>query len=463
MPDQMRGDCLSGLGHPVVRTPHMDQLAREGVLFRHAYSTCPSCIPARFSLLTGLFPSTSGVVGFQGRPITYPTLPQLLAEAGYITVLDGRNMHQVPARATYGFEKEITATAYVSGDDYDNFLGQAAPETGGMLELIRTLGLSMNGWEAKPWPLDEGLHPTDWVVCQGRKILQEIPLQKPLFLTVSFFAPHPPLYPPKNYFDYYYAQPLPPPAHGDWVNWQELSPKGDAQGHRVLLTDERLRRAQAGYFGLIEHLDNQIGPLLGDFKQRSQRAGRPWLVVLSSDHGEMLGDHGFFRKCEPYEGSANIPFLIAGSPELGFKSGLRSTSPACLEDLMPTLLELAGVGPPKLLDGINLIPVLRGEAQRVRDWLHLEHAECYSKAQEFQALTDGHYKYIWRPQDGTEQLFDLEEDPHEEHNLVRDKRRRAQLQVCRARLIRLLANRPEGFSDGEKLIAGRPYPPLQGE
>ena len=90
MPDQMRGDCLSARNHPVVRTPHLDKLAQEGALFRSAYTTCPSCIPARHSLLTGLYPATSGVVGFRGRPITYPTLPKLLAVTGYSTVLVGR-------------------------------------------------------------------------------------------------------------------------------------------------------------------------------------------------------------------------------------------------------------------------------------------------------------------------------------------------------------------------------------
>src|SRR5438874_12032836 len=87
MPDQMRGDCLLARGHPVVRTPHLDKLAREGALFRKAYTTCPSCIPARHSLLTGLFPATSGVVGFAGRPITSPTLPKLLGDVGYATAL----------------------------------------------------------------------------------------------------------------------------------------------------------------------------------------------------------------------------------------------------------------------------------------------------------------------------------------------------------------------------------------
>src|SRR2546421_246546 len=85
MPDQMRSDCMSATGHPVVRTPHLDKLAGEGALFRRAYTTCPSCIPARHSLLTGLFPATSGVVGFAGRPITSPTLPKLLGDAGYAT------------------------------------------------------------------------------------------------------------------------------------------------------------------------------------------------------------------------------------------------------------------------------------------------------------------------------------------------------------------------------------------
>src|SRR6185503_9578535 len=147
MPDQMRGDCLSAVGHPVVRTPALDRLAREGALFRRAYTTCPSCIPARFSLLTGLYPSTSGVVGFKGKPIKYPTLPKLLTDAGYTTVLAGRNMHQVPPGESYGYQKQILGSEYVSDDDYDQFLKKAAPETGGIRELVSKLGLSHNGWE----------------------------------------------------------------------------------------------------------------------------------------------------------------------------------------------------------------------------------------------------------------------------------------------------------------------------
>ena len=153
----------------------------------------------------------------------------------------------------------------------------------------------------------------------------------------------------------------------------------------------------------------------------------------------MLGDHGYFRKCEPYEGSANIPFVIGGSPELGFKPGLHVKQPVCLEDIMPTLLALAGTRISGHVDGINLVPLLRGQNDVIRKWLHFEHASCYSDEQAYHALTDGHYKYIWRPSNGREHLFDLDEDPHEERDL---------------------SGRPEGFSENDNLITGRPYLPL---
>jgi arylsulfatase A-like enzyme len=481
MPDQMRGDCLSVLGHPAVRTPKMDGLAHEGMLFRKAYSTAPSCIPARYALLTGTSPQASGVVGFAARPITTPTLPGLLAGAGYSTVLVGRNMHQRPESGDLGYQRQILGSTYVSNDDYDEELKRLAPESDGIRRVIAKLGLNCNLWPAAPWPLADDLHPTAWIVARGRKVVQETPTERPLFLTASFYAPHPPLFPPKRYFDAHLAAATergppevappagggpasvpaagvpPDPARGDWVDWAALSPQGDRNGHRIHLEGETLRRAQAGYFGLIEHIDAEIGPLVADFKARSEKAGRPWVVVVTSDHGEMLGDHGYFRKCEPYEGSANIPFIIAGSPSLGFKAGTRCVQPVCLEDLLPTLVALAGVAKPAAADGHNLVPVLRGEGRVPREWLHFEHATCYSKEQAFHALTDGWSKYIWRPADGSEQLFDLAQDPAEEHDISRTPA----VEPWRRRLVERLAGRPEGFSDGTNLVAGRPYPALQ--
>ncbi len=460
MPDQMRGDCLSVLGHPAVRTPVLDDLARDGALFRRAYTPVASCIPARYALLTGLYPQTSGVVGFAAKPFATPTIGELLGKVGYTTVLVGRNMHQPPASGSCGYQKRILGSTYVQGDDYDEFLKKAAPESGGIRNLVKKLGLTFNHWQAKPWPLADKLHPTAWVVDESRKVLKEADVEKPLFLTTSFYAPHPPLFPPKKYFHSYQKQKLPKPAHGDWVHWEALSTKGDRTGHRVILEGETLRASQAGYFGLIEHLDAEIGPLIREFKARSEKAGRAWVIVVTSDHGEMLGDHGYFRKCEPFEGSANIPFIVSGSSELGFKSGLRCRQPVCLADIMPTLLELAETKSPARVDGVSLVPTLRGRKQAIREWLHFEHSPCYSKEQAYHALTDGSFKYIWRPTDGTEHLFDLENDLREERDLSDDISHSKMLDVWRGRLVERLAGRPEGFSANGGLIAGRPYKSL---
>lgn len=457
LPDQMRGDCLSVLGHPVVRTPNLDELARAGTLFRRAYSPVPSCIPARFALLTGRSPQNSGVVGFAAYPIRTPTLPGVLAEAGYATVLVGRNMHQRPESGSCGYQKQILGSTYVSNDDYDQHLRRAAPETGGIRQLVETLGLDYNRWPAAPWPLDDELHPTAWIAQQARRIVRETTPTQPLFLTASFYAPHPPLFPPKRFFEPLLKKSLPPVARGDWVDWTSLSPSGSKNGHRIRLEGELLRRAQAGYFGLIEQMDEEVGPLIAEFKARSEKARRPWIIVLTSDHGELLGDHGYFRKCEPYEGSANIPFVVAGSPSLGLRREARCAAPVSLEDLMPTLLALAGVEIPNNVDGRNLLPALRGNGHVEREWLHFEHAPCYGNEQAFHALTDGHFKYIWRPHDGSEQLFNLDNDPREEHDLSRT----AAMELWRKRLVKRLAGRPEGFSDGQRLLPGRPYPPLQ--
>ncbi len=250
MPDQMRGDCLSILGHPVLRTPTLDKLATQGALFRRAYSTCPSCIPARYAMLTGLFPQTSGVVGFQQKRLTSPTMPQLLHAAGYAAILVGRNMHQAADAKALGYDRDILGSTYVDGDAYDTELLKAAPDTGGITKLIDKLGITTNGWQANAWPLADDLHPTAWVAIKSRQIIAETPAAQPLILTASFYSPHSPLFPPKKFFDDCLKRTLPPAAHGDWVDWKSVKlPQGPRDiSHRVLLEGDTLRAAQAGYF-----------------------------------------------------------------------------------------------------------------------------------------------------------------------------------------------------------------------
>ncbi|MBI3986199.1 MAG: sulfatase-like hydrolase/transferase [Lentisphaerae bacterium] len=455
MPDQMRGDCLSLEHHPAALTPNMDEIGGQGAHFTRAYSTCASCIPARRSLLTGQFPATHGMVGYEeGCPLKAPTLPQVLRDAGYATALAGRYMHQSPYEEPYGYEQQTLGTTYIPHDDYARMLDREVPALGG----IRGLGMSFNGWHARPWPLSEHLHPTNWVVAQARRMLAGHEANRPLFLTASFYAPHPPLIPPPFHMERCLRMDLPPAAIGDWA----VPPPADGVGacldaHRVVLRGEALRRAQAGYFGLINHLDDQLYWLIAEFKEKSLAAGRPWVIVFTSDHGEMLGDHYFFRKCEPYEGASRIPLLIQGSRGLGFKAGTACSQPVCLEDLMPTLLDLAAVPLPDGVDGRSLAPVLRGETVTIRPFLHGEHAPCYSREQAYHFLTDGKTKYIWRPTEGSEQLFDLDHDPRELRDLAPRAEAGGVLREWRTRLIHQLRERPEGFSDGTRLIAGRPY------
>lgn len=455
MPDQMRGDCLSLEGHPAVSTPNLDAIGARGTHFRRAYTTCASCIPARRCLLTGQFPMSSGMVGFRGGfPLEVPTLPQALAGAGYQTAIAGRYMHQDPYEEPYGFQKRVLGSTYVDGDDYDRWLAERFPESGG----VKGHGLTFNGWTARPWQLPDWAHPTNWVVEQSARLLAEAEPQQPLFLCTSFYAPHPPLFPPAAYMARYLDRDLPPAAIGDWA----ARPAGDGVGfdvdsHVTVLEGAALRTCQAGYYGLINHIDDQLYWLLARFKGLSQAQRRPWIVWVCSDHGEMLGDHYFFRKCEPYEGSSRIPFSVEASPELGFARGQVSSHPVCLEDMMPTLLAAAGVDCPDTVDGQSLLSLLRGEEQKVRPWLHGEHAPCYSQEQAYHFLTDGREKYIWRPTSGTEQLFDLEADPQECRDLAREGANLPQVHTWRKRLIEQLIDRPEGFTDGSELIPGRPY------
>ena len=453
--DQMRGDCLSLEGHLSLLTPNLDEIGGTGAHFSRAYTTCASSIAARRSLLTGQYPSTNGVVGFHGGcAIRSATLPGLLHGTGYDTALVGRNMHQYPDDEAYGYETRILGSTYLEDDDYARTLEAHAPGSGG----VKGHGVSFNGWTAKPWHLAEHLHPTNWTVDRSRGLLRERDETRPLFLTTSFYAPHPPLIPPAFYLDRYLRVDLPPVSIGTWASCPDHEGIGvGIDSARTVLRGEALRCAQAGYFGLINHIDDQLYWLISDFKVKSHQASRPWVVVFTSDHGEMLGDHYYFRKCEPYEGSARVPLLIQGSSDLGFQSHLACSGPVCLEDIMPTLLEAAGAELPAPIDGESLLPVLRGERGPLRSWLHAEHARCYSAEQAYHSLTDGRAKYIWRPHAGAEQLFDLREDPQELTDLATHSDHRKQLEQWRARLIERLTGRPEGFTDGERLIPGRLY------
>jgi len=451
MTDQQRGDCLGVEGHPCLQTPNLDELASGGTRFTSAYSTCPVCIPARRSLLSGQYPHRHGMVGYADQCAWDPpgTLPGILRDAGYQTHLAGRSMHQHPPRKRFGYEEMV-----LGQEDYSRWLSALLPvdtEHDSPGPYYST-GVAHNDWTARPWPHPEDLHQTNWTIQQARRFLRRRDPDCPFFLTVSFLAPHPPLIPPPFYFDRYLRATLPDPVIG---NWAEPPPGSFAvNATRVDLQGEALRSCQAGYFGLINHVDDQLHRLLYGIAGLPGFNPENTLVIFCSDHGEMLGDHYRFRKSLPYEGSARIPFLVRlPRSEEGARRGAVSEVPVCLEDILPTCLEAAGLPIPDWVDGCSLLPLLRGEASSVgREWIRIEMG---GTADAFHALTDGREKYIWFSRSGREQLFDLVRDPREMDDLASDAPER--LDLWRSRLVEQLAQRPEGFVRDGELCPGRAH------
>ncbi|MFA5689853.1 MAG: sulfatase-like hydrolase/transferase [Kiritimatiellales bacterium] len=445
--DQQRGDCLGADGHPALLTPNMDEFARQGVRFNKAYSTCPSCIAARRSMLTGQFPATHGMVGFQDGDEMFPaaTLPGELSKAGYQTFMVGRSMHQYPRRKRYGYDHMV-------------LLGDIEKRRDGYFGADGH-GLTGNGWTARPWHLDESCHPTVETADEAIRFLEQWRDPScPFFLTVSFLAPHPPLCPPAFYMDRYLRMELPVPVTGDWAE----KPDGlfSVDEDRLCLEGEALHSCRAAYYGLINHVDDQISRIVravGVDPFTGRAALDNTVVVFTSDHGEMLGDHYLFRKTYPYEGSARIPFLIQPPESAGIQPGQVCSAPVCHEDIMPTLLDFAGVPAPDCVEGRSLVPLMRNPETEWREYLHGEHGNCYGEHQSNHYLTDGKEKYVWYTHSGKEQLFDLTADPDELHNLAASGKHTKRLEQWHSRLVQELDGRPEGFTDGKKLIAGRPH------
>ena len=444
--EQHRADSVGYGNHPVLLTPTLDSIARNGVSFGRFYAACPSCISARRSILTGQSPQKHGLVGYcEGLEWDAPTLPGVLRDHGYQTHLVGRNMHQFPARKRHGYET-MEIACHTEDSDYDEFLRQHGPsgQTGWYGG-----GVMHNDWTVHPWPYAEHLHQTNWTVERALHFLRRRDPSCPFFLTVSFIAAHPPLQPPPFYLERYLRTGVPERAIGDWTVPPDGGETDLVAPHRVDLQGEALLSARAAYYGLINHIDDQLRRLLNPVVGLTTR---DTLVVFTSDHGELLGDHYLWRKGHPLEGSARVPFAIAGPESLGLRRDVRVDLPCAHADLMPTLLELAGIPIPDTVDGRSLVPLLRGEEVPWREFLHIEHSGFEH------GLVDGDEKYLWNPRDGRELLFDLVEDPSECRNLAGFPTAQARLAVWRQRLVDCLADRPDGPVVNGQLVPGRPSP-----
>lgn len=238
---------------------------------------------------------------------------------------------------------------------------------------------------------------------------------------------------------------------GEWAERPDPA-HNNVDGFTQALSDRQIHTMQAGYYGLITHVDHQIGRLVRELKDEGVL--NDTIILFTSDHGEMLGDHCMFRKSQPYEGSTHIPLLLWDpGNNLNLPKGRRCDVLTELRDVMPTLLEAEGLPIPDCVDGCSLLNAAR-TGTPVRESLHGEHTAQSGVPHSVHYLLHGSCKYIWYSHTGKEQLFDLAKDPAELKDLSASAEYQQTLVLMRGELIKQLAGREEGYSDGVKLIAG---------
>jgi choline-sulfatase len=456
MADQFRWDCMGCAGNRVIRTPNLDAIAREGVVFQNAYSSTPTCTPARAALLTGQAPWHHAMLGYGAVAEHYPVeMPRCLREAGYYTFGVGK-MHWFPQKTLHGFHGtlvdesgRVESPGFIS--DYRRWFRDEAPG-----QDPDATGIGWNDYQAGVYALDEKLHPTVWTGQTALEQIRRCDPAVPLFLKVSFARPHSPYDPPARFMNLYKEEDMPAAVVGDWA--AKYAPHADpppSDAWHGDLGEAQALKSRRGYYGSVSFIDEQIGKILQTLKDRGMYDNT--LILFTSDHGDMLGDHNLWRKSYAYESSAHVPMLLRWPRNMGMegKRGTALPQPVELRDLLPTFLDAAGAPIPKSVDGASLLELVRGNTAKWRPWIDLEHAVCYSKENHWNALTDGRFKYIYFALDGSEQLFDLGKDRGETRDLSNDPACSAILKKWRERLTRRLAERgPDYVRDG-KLVKGR--------
>jgi arylsulfatase A-like enzyme len=446
--DQLRFDAVGALGHPVLRTPNLDRLVREGAAFTSAYTTSPVCVPARCSLAYGQYAWTTKCYDNQnpmpedGRP----SLMGALTAAGYRTHGIGKCHFTPDGHALRGFESREEQEEIVGEperDDYHRFL-----RANGCEHITDPHGVRGEMYYVpQPAQMPARLHPTQWVGDRSVEFLRASGRgRRPWFLFSSFVHPHPPFAPPVPWHKLYRGplMPLPrlPPGHEAlWthVNRHQNRYKYRDQGYDLNL----VRQMRAYYFACVSFIDFQVGRML-EVLERAGQADNT-LIVFTSDHGEHLGDYGCFGKRSYHDTASRIPLLLRlpGS----FAGGARCDAPASLADVAPTILAAATGGRGGMAaDGVDLAALASGRVDR--DAVFCQYSTGVWG--EYTMVTRRH-KFVYSAPDGREFLFDRIADPQETRSQDGLVFCRTEQNACRARLVAALRAAAETeVLDGER-------------
>ncbi|KHJ55413.1 arylsulfatase [Aureimonas altamirensis] len=447
--DQWPGHLLGCAGHPTIETPTLDQLARIGTRYENAYSECPICIPARRSIMTGTSPRRHGDRDFQPdlpMPADLPTLGQTFRDAGYQTQAIGK-LHVYPQRDRIGFEDAMLAEegrgALGSTDDYEMFLADSGHAGQQFMH-----GMSNNEYGWRTWHLPEELHVTNWTTFTAARSIQRRDPTRPGLWHVSYTHPHPPLVPLASYVERYRDRMVPPPVMGDWASNPDALPQAlrATRAYWPQLPKEQLADVRRAFYALCTHIDHQLRVLIGTL--REQQILSNTIILITSDHGDMLGDHGLYAKRLMFDPSAKVPMILVSAAGDGRASGGTVDDRLVgMQDIMPTLLDLCGLPIPETCEGRSMV----GDSRR-----ETFYAETLSGAKAMRMVRDRRYKLIWYPGGNRFQLFDLEADPQELRDLSQDPLHRATFDHLESCLVAELYGQDLDFTRDGRLVGCPP-------
>jgi choline-sulfatase len=415
MADQLGARSLPAYGNGVVRSPHLDRLAEEGVVFDRALCPSPLCAPSRASLMTGLLPSRTGVYDNAAElPASVPTFAHHLRAAGYRTVLAGK-MHFIGPDQLHGFEERLVPDVYPAGFDWVPDWRLQDDET---LRWYHDLGSVL-----RAGPVRETLqlgYDAEVRERACRAIAESAGEgERPLLLVASFTHPHDPYEVPPEYWERYAGASIDPPMHAgppDPVDPPTRRLRAMLGSGDVEVSTERVLAARHGYYGAISLVDDHVGAILDALAEHG--IAEDAVILFTSDHGDMLGERGLWYKMAPFEGSIHVPLLVHAPPRFGPR---RVAAPVSLLDVLPTLVELAGASPPPG-DGASLVSALEGAELPPRD-VTLEYLAEGVRAPQV-TLVRGSRKLV-RSLGEPDLLYDVDSDPLERTSIADDSLARA--------------------------------------
>ena len=413
--DQMTPGALPPYGHPLVKAPHIAGLADEGVVFENAYCNFPLCVPSRMSMLAGRHTSAIGQWDNAIElPASVPTLAHYLRTAGYHTVLCGK-MHFIGPDQVHGFNERITTDIYPANFAWtpDWIVGERYRPTG-----INPRAVVEAGVCARSLQIDYD----DEVEHAGiQKIydLARFNKESPFLLWVSFTHPHSPFVTTRKYWDLYDHNTIDIPKVGPIpVEEQDAMSRMLHYGHAqdlLTITDDHVRNARHAYYGMTSYMDDKVGRILATLEEIDLAENT--VVVLTADHGEMLGERGGWFKQYFYEPSTGVPLIVRAPGR--YRPG-RASELVSLVDLLPTFMDIATNGdapePASPLDGNSLTGLLNGGDSGWDNKVISEYtgegvsAPC-------RMIRRDNYKFIYT-HGHPPLLYDLDRDPLEIDNLA---------------------------------------------